>query len=74
MGDETGLTEHGQLWVLHESTSAACRGFERNDLFGIFFSVHLALSRTGGRHGAPAARGRPGQTPNGTRSLWLPRP
>jgi beta-carotene 3-hydroxylase len=46
---------HGPLWVLHESHHRPRTGwFEKNDLFGIFFSVPSIILIYLGTHGTPA--------------------
>jgi len=55
-----GLTHrflmHGPLWVLHESHHRPRGGgFERNDLFGVFFSLPSIVLIYLGTHGHPAA-------------------
>jgi beta-carotene 3-hydroxylase len=45
---------HGPLWVLHESHHRPRTGwFEKNDLFGIFFSVPSIVLIYLGTHGTP---------------------
>ena len=47
---------HGPLWVLHESHHRPRGGpFERNDLFGVFFSLPSIVLIYLGTHGHPAA-------------------
>jgi beta-carotene 3-hydroxylase len=51
---------HGVLWVLHEDHHRPLRrGFQKNDLFAVFFAVPSVLfflwGRTGGGWGASAA-------------------
>jgi beta-carotene 3-hydroxylase len=46
---------HGPLWVLHESHHRPRTGwFEKNDLFGIFFSIPSIILIYLGTHGTPA--------------------
>jgi beta-carotene 3-hydroxylase len=46
---------HGPLWVLHESHHRPRTGWlEKNDLFGIFFSVPSIVLIYLGTHGTPA--------------------
>jgi len=45
---------HGPLWVLHESHHRPRGGwFERNDLFGVFFSIPSIVLIYLGTHGHP---------------------
>ncbi len=47
---------HGPLWVLHESHHRPRAGwFERNDLFGVFFSLPSIVFIYLGTHGQPWA-------------------